>query len=133
MPTKNAAPHIGQANQLERVEEIRAEVIFPNHLTQKIINALKEVHPYEEVAYYLSSLENENKEVGAGMIGELEKGVEPFEFLNSLKKQMNVKVVSPHSTGKTRSKKNCGMRRCGKFSSTNSHSPRRRCLRFVRF
>jgi dinuclear metal center YbgI/SA1388 family protein len=56
MPTGNAQPHIGQTNQLERVEEIRAEVIFPEHLTGKVLRALKESHPYEEVAYYLSRL-----------------------------------------------------------------------------
>src|SRR5258708_32999495 len=85
--------HIGQTNQLERVDEIRAEVIFPNHLTPKVLKALKESHPYEEVAYYLSRLENENQEVGSGMIGEFDKPVEPFEFLNGLKRQMNAKIV----------------------------------------
>ncbi len=93
MPTGKAQPHIGQTNQLERVDEIRAEVIFPNHLTPKVLKALKESHPYEEVAYYLSRLENENQEVGSGMIGELEKPIEPFEFLNGLKKEMNAKIV----------------------------------------
>lgn len=93
MPTGNAQPHIGQTNQLERVEEIRAEVIFPEHISAKILQALKESHPYEEVAYYLSRLENENREVGAGMIGELPDAIEPIAFLNGLKKQMNAKVI----------------------------------------
>lgn len=93
MPSGKAQPHIGQTNQLERVDEIRAEVIFPDHLTRKILHALKESHPYEEVAYYLSRLENENQEVGSGMIGELDKPIEPFEFLNGLKKVMNSKIV----------------------------------------
>ena len=93
MPTEKATPHIGQTNQLERVDEIRAEVIFPEHITNTVLQALRESHPYEEVAYYLTRLENENQEVGSGMIGELEKPIEPFEFLNGLKKQMNVKVI----------------------------------------
>jgi len=93
LPTANAQPHIGQLNQLERVNEIRAEVIFAEHLSNKILNTLKEAHPYEEVAYYLSKLENENQEVGSGMIGELEKEVEPIEFLNGLKIKMNAKMV----------------------------------------
>ncbi len=93
MPTGNAQPSIGQTNQLERVDEIRAEVIFPNHLTSKVLRALKESHPYEEVAYYISRLENENQEVGSGMIGELDKPIEPFEFLSGLKKKMDVKMI----------------------------------------
>ena len=65
----------------EYVDEVRAEVIFPAHLENKVINALKKSHPYEEVAYYISSLNNENQEVGSGMVGELETPQEPLEFL----------------------------------------------------
>ncbi len=88
VPTGNAKPHVGQINQLERVEELRAEVIFPKHLTPGVLRALKQAHPYEEVAYYLTSLENESQEVGAGMIGELENEMEPIEFLMRLKNSM---------------------------------------------
>jgi putative NIF3 family GTP cyclohydrolase 1 type 2 len=93
MPTGKAKPHVGQTNQLERVDEIRTELIFPNHLTGKVLQALKESHPYEEVAYYLTRLENENQEVGSGMIGDLDRPIEPFEFLNGLKKQMNARMI----------------------------------------
>jgi putative NIF3 family GTP cyclohydrolase 1 type 2 len=68
-------------------------VIFPEHLTSKVLHALKESHPYEEVAYYLTRLENENQEIGSGMIGDLDKPTEPFEFLNSLKTKMNTKMI----------------------------------------
>jgi len=93
MATGDAQPHIGQTNQQERVEEVRAEVIFPKHLSGSVLSALKKSHPYEEVAYYLSSLENENKEVGAGMIGDLEQEMEPIEFLARLKKAMNTSCI----------------------------------------
>ena len=52
-----------------------------------------EVHPYEEVAYYVSRLENENQEVGAGLVGELEEAVEPIQFLQRLKSQMDVSTI----------------------------------------
>ncbi len=100
MPTGKAEPHIGQANQLERVDEVRVEVIFPNHVANKVLNALRDSHPYEEVAYYLSRLENENQEVGSGIIGELNSPIEPFEFLNGLKKQMNANVIRHTAPGK---------------------------------
>ena len=90
---EGALPHIGKPNESELVAEIRAEVIFPTHLESKIMNALRIAHPYEEVAYYLTRLENENREVGAGMIGELEKTLEPLVFLQSLKKKMNTAVI----------------------------------------
>jgi dinuclear metal center YbgI/SA1388 family protein len=93
MATGKAQPHIGHINQQERVEEVRAEVIFPKHLSNNILHALKQSHPYEEAAYYLSSLENENQEVGAGMIGELNDELEPIEFLRRLKKEMNTSCI----------------------------------------
>lgn len=93
MPNEKANPHIGQAHELERVEEERIEVIFPSHLSNAILAALKKSHPYEEVAYYLTSLENENQEVGAGMVGELAEEMEPADFLSHLKKVMNTDCI----------------------------------------
>jgi len=93
MPTEKATPHIGQANHQETVNEVRAEVIFPVHLEDTILGVLRKAHPYEEVAYYLSRLENVNQEVGSGMIGELETPIEPLTFLNHLKKSMALNVI----------------------------------------
>jgi dinuclear metal center YbgI/SA1388 family protein len=93
MPNELANPHIGTANKPETVEEERIEVIFPSHLSSAIIDTLKKIHPYEEVAYYLSSLENENQEVGAGIVGELETAMEPTEFLAHVKKTMNTGCI----------------------------------------
>src|SRR5690606_237102 len=71
-PSHKANPTIGEKGKLEKVAENRVEVMFPRHLQPGILSALKKAHPYEEVAYYFQQLENENQEVGAGMIGELE-------------------------------------------------------------
>lgn len=92
-PNDVANPHIGEAGKQEKVEEIRAEVIFPSHLEGSLLKALKQSHPYEEVAYYINSLRNENQEVGAGMIGELAEALEPAAFLAHLKKSMGLKVI----------------------------------------
>lgn len=92
-PNALANPHIGEAGKQEKVEEIRAEVIFPSHLERNLLKALKQSHPYEEVAYYINSLHNENQEVGSGMIGELEEALEPEAFLAHLKKSMALKVI----------------------------------------
>ncbi|HEY9006434.1 MAG TPA: Nif3-like dinuclear metal center hexameric protein [Ohtaekwangia sp.] len=93
MPNESASPHIGEANQQEFVKEVRAEVIFPTHLEGKLLQALRSVHPYEEVAYYSSILSNENQEVGSGMTGELETPVEPLAFLQGLKISMDLQVI----------------------------------------
>lgn len=93
LPTEGADPHIGKVDQPESVKETRTEVIFAAHLEGRIIGALKKAHPYEEVAYYLTNLENENQEVGSGMIGELEQALEPIEFLRRLKTNMTLNTI----------------------------------------
>ncbi|MDH4057948.1 MAG: Nif3-like dinuclear metal center hexameric protein [Cyclobacteriaceae bacterium] len=93
MPNEIAKPTSGQANKQEVVKEIRAEVIFPSYQEAQVVSALKTTHPYEEVAYFLTSLSNENQEVGAGMVGDLEKPITPLEFLKQVKKSMGLTVI----------------------------------------
>jgi dinuclear metal center YbgI/SA1388 family protein len=96
-PDEQAQPFIGKANVAETVKEIRAEVIFPSHLEGKILTALRKAHPYEEVAYYITTLTNAHQEVGAGMTGELSEPMEPLAFLKSLKVRMDLQVIR-HTT-----------------------------------
>ncbi|HLT08783.1 MAG TPA: Nif3-like dinuclear metal center hexameric protein [Cyclobacteriaceae bacterium] len=93
LPSADAHPAIGKRGELERVAENRIEVIFPAYLKNKVLRVLKAKHPYEEVAYYLHHLENENQEVGAGMLGELEQAMEEREFLHYLKEKMDLQVI----------------------------------------
>lgn len=89
-PNENADPHIGQSGSIEEVNEDRIEVIFPAYLTNKIVDTLKRVHPYEEVAYYLHSLDNINEEVGSGLLGELEKEMSSEHFLKYIKEKLKL-------------------------------------------
>jgi dinuclear metal center YbgI/SA1388 family protein len=93
MPVGTANPKVGSLNRLEKTEEERVEVIFPFHLETQLLKALRTAHPYEEVAYYLTKLENENQEVGSGIIGELSEPIEPIEFLKRLKNKMNTACI----------------------------------------
>lgn len=93
MPNEIANPAIGERRVQETVAEKRVEVIFPSYLQSRVLNALMHEHPYEEVAYYLSKLDNTNQEVGSGMIGELETALEPLEFLKRLKSSMDLKLI----------------------------------------
>jgi len=92
-PNEFAIPISGKTNQLEQVKEDRIELTYPLRLQNEIINNLVEAHPYEEVAYDIQNLENINKDIGAGMIGELEVPLSPIEFLELLKVKMNLKVI----------------------------------------
>jgi dinuclear metal center YbgI/SA1388 family protein len=92
-PSQDANPQVGNKNVPHREPETRIEVLMPKYLQGKVLQALKIAHPYEEVAYFLQSLENENQEVGAGMVGEVSSPMDEMEFLNFLKKNMELKVV----------------------------------------
>lgn len=93
LPGREANPTIGDRGSVSHVAEKRLEVMFPKYLKSPVIKALKNSHPYEEVAYYLHALENENQEVGAGMVGELESPMEETAFLAHLKQRMDLTVI----------------------------------------
>ncbi|MDQ3290640.1 MAG: Nif3-like dinuclear metal center hexameric protein [Bacteroidota bacterium] len=92
-PTGNANPTIGEINKQEFVPENRVEVIFPGHLEVSLLKALRQAHPYEEVAYDIIPLTNLNQEVGAGMMGELPEALPEQDFIQHLKQSMNLTLV----------------------------------------
>ena len=87
-PNEQANPHIGQKNELEEVEEDRIEVIFEKTHKYKILEALVDSHPYEEIAYYFQELANTSQQIGAGMLGYLEEGINQQEFLQYIKERV---------------------------------------------
>ncbi|MDP4680355.1 MAG: Nif3-like dinuclear metal center hexameric protein [Cyclobacteriaceae bacterium] len=104
-PNDKANPVIGKLGHKETINEVRLEVIFPSIIENKLIKALNESHPYEEVAYYITSLSNLNQEVGAGMIGNLNNEVETLEFMNTIKEKFNLKVIRHTSLHKKKIKR----------------------------
>lgn len=92
-PNEKAKPFVGVQGVLEQASETRLEVIFPAHCKTDVMKALRKAHPYEEIAYYLHLLENENQEVGAGAIGFLENEMSERSFLILLKAKMRASVV----------------------------------------
>ncbi len=86
-------PFVGIKGKFHTEKEIRFETILPMHLKNKIIKALLDSHPYEEVAYDLYPLQNEFPTVGAGMIGELLKEENEEDFLHRLMNLFDCKVI----------------------------------------
>lgn len=50
LPLKGAKPAIGKVGKLEAVKEERIETVCCKKDLDKVIKAIKEVHPYEEIA-----------------------------------------------------------------------------------
>lgn len=82
---ENSQPFVGKKGKIHAEKEIRFETIFPAYLQGKIIQALLNSHPYEEVAYDIYTLENKFDKVGMGMIGTLPAPISEKEFLFQLK------------------------------------------------
>ncbi|MBC7920221.1 MAG: Nif3-like dinuclear metal center hexameric protein [Ferruginibacter sp.] len=92
-PDQHANPYVGRAGVPEEVRENRIELLFPAHLENNVVRALRQSHPYEEVAYYLTALENDNQEVGAGMVGQLPEAMDERAFLLHLKAKLQLSCV----------------------------------------
>ncbi|WP_119394265.1 NGG1p interacting factor NIF3 [Salinibius halmophilus] len=56
-PMASANPFIGEPGALERVEEVKVEMLCPEHLRNAVLQALKAAHPYEEPAYHFVRIE----------------------------------------------------------------------------
>ena len=64
-PNEDANPHIGTNNELEIVDEYIVEAIFESHEQDKVMDALLKVHPYEEPAFDIFTINNvPNKGLG---------------------------------------------------------------------
>ncbi len=55
---ENSNPTIGKAGKLEEVEEERIEVVVPRKILKDVVEKMKTLHPYEEVAFDIYPLEN---------------------------------------------------------------------------
>ncbi|WKZ26559.1 MAG: hypothetical protein QY304_00440 [Candidatus Paceibacterota bacterium] len=55
---KKTNPAIGEAGKYEVVEEERIEAVVPREILGGVIEKVKSVHPYEEVAFDIYPLEN---------------------------------------------------------------------------
>jgi len=92
-PLPGSNPQIGQHNRIERVEEERIEMIFPTHKKRQIIELIYQQHQYEEPAFDIISLENENREVGLGRIGTLPVPMLTKDFIPFVKEKLKLKWV----------------------------------------
>lgn len=90
-PEEGTNPYIGEQGQLQIVEEIKIETIFPAHIQKKVISSMVKAHPYEEVAYDLYPLDNQGEVLGLGRIGYLQEELTLMEFAESVKKAFDVK------------------------------------------
>ncbi len=86
-------PTLGEKGELHFEEEIQLNITFPKHRESAVISALKQAHPYEEIAYEIYQTENKNQHIGIGMIGERDKAISEKDFLQELKNTFKLSII----------------------------------------
>ena len=92
-PLEGSNPVTGTHNERENANEVLINVIFEDYKTNQILFAMKENHPYEEVAYQLITLENDNQYTGLGRYGNLEQEMDELDFLTFIKQKFNIDII----------------------------------------
>jgi len=92
-PIAGAKPHTGDMGVRHSSEEIRFEVVSTDVNIYRILEAMQEAHPYEEVAHEVVRLENMHQQVGAGLVGVLPESMPVDAFLQYLKNKMELSFL----------------------------------------
>ncbi|MGY6650503.1 Nif3-like dinuclear metal center hexameric protein [Wenyingzhuangia sp. IMCC45574] len=90
---EHSNPAIGEKGKLQEEKETQIAITYTKHLEKKILQALFSTHPYEEVAYEITTLENTNQHIGMGMVGELATAMSSKEFIKYVKQTMNTDCI----------------------------------------
>jgi len=115
MPSEKANPAIGEKGKRHHGKEIKIECVFPSYSQNEVLTAMRNAHSYEEIAYQVIALENQNQFVGSGMFGDLKKEMPVKEFFNNLKDKLNVNTIKHTELCKTSIKKVALMGGSGSF------------------
>ncbi|MBI1803099.1 MAG: Nif3-like dinuclear metal center hexameric protein [Ignavibacteriae bacterium] len=92
-PLERAAPLIGRAGELEKVSEVRLEMVAPEWRTDAVIRAMRSAHPYEEAAYDIYDLSNASTGIGVGAIGMLRTPLSLKKFLAHVQRSLRIPAL----------------------------------------
>ncbi|WP_186575764.1 Nif3-like dinuclear metal center hexameric protein [Aquibacillus kalidii] len=92
-PLEGADPFIGNKGKLEIVKEAKVETLITKKQVNSILSIIREVHPYEEVAYDLLRLENKGNNIGVGRVGVLKNKVKLKAFCDHVKEKLDVPTL----------------------------------------
>ncbi len=87
-----AHPHVGEIGRRETVAEIQLEVVAPEAKWPQIMDAIRRAHPYEEVAYNVTALLNDDQ---AGNYGPLRIGKVEKQSLDSWIETVRARLDPP--------------------------------------
>lgn len=86
-------PTVGQAGRLEKVDEVRLEVICPRSIVPEVIAAIRASHPYEEPAFDVQALLATPAVSGMGRIGRLEQPTTAGQLAERLARAVKTNIA----------------------------------------
>lgn len=92
-PGPGTNPYTGDIGKRHYEKEVKIEAILPAFLESKIVAAMQNAHPYEEVAYDVVDLSNIHPGIGSGITGELPEAITEKEFLSLLKNVFQLQII----------------------------------------
>ena len=100
-------PHLGEKGKMAQVNEFRFETIVKEDDLNKIIRSLKKVHPYEEIAYDIYSLENSfsTENIALGRIGLLETPLKLYDYVKKVKRKLDLPFLRYYGDENSKVKK----------------------------
>lgn len=92
--TEATNPAIGEAGRLERVAEIRLEMVCPSAVLPEVIGALRASHPYEEPAFDICPLQAAPAATGMGRLGRLRIATTADELARRLARAVDSDITT---------------------------------------
>ena len=98
-PETSSKPFSGKTGEISYVDEVRIETLVRKNDLSRIVEHVREHHPYETMAYDIYPLLTAENRHGTGRIGVLDKKMDLHSFALSIKKKLglnSVKVAGNH-------------------------------------
>lgn len=93
IPLEGSMPYIGEKGTLEKVKECQVSFMGTKQEIKSILDAVQNVHPYEEIAVDQFMLTNMCKEYGIGRYGKLKEPIPLDQWIQVLKAYFNIEHV----------------------------------------
>lgn len=102
--TESTQPRVGRKGRLERVQEVRLEMVASRDQAHAVVAALRAHHPYEEPPFDLYPLERAPSK-GIGRVGQLPRVVRLSTLTSRLKQATGSRIATHVGSPRTRVRK----------------------------
>jgi len=93
LPGEHARPTIGNIGTLEQVRESRIELRVTRSELDAVVQALKNIHPYETMAYDVYPISDHDPRAGLGRVGKLSSPLTLDALARQLKTALRLNMV----------------------------------------